>query len=590
MLKSAPAKRAATKQTATKRAGKKASGARNIYPDDGGVLDPGGYEGAQRNRQTDGWITRPTSADTEIYGRARTLRDRSRDLVRNNPYAAKAVASLVSNIIGEGIVPRPVTGSVSKDKKIRQAFERWTFRCDLEGQLDFYGLQTLICREMVEGGEVLIRKRQRKRLDDKDVPLELQVLEADFLDAFRNGILKKDTVCIQGVEIEQSSMKRVAYWLYPNHPGNLFFNFQTPMVSAPVPASEILHVYEKQRTQTRGVPWGTPAINATRLLADYEEAELVRKKIEACTVGFVSDAENASEESIAPKGETSDEGVTDYDGTVVERFEPGLIAYLRGGKKITFNSPTAVAGYGEYKTAMLRTIAAAYRMPYELVSGDLSAVNFSSMRGGLVEFRRLVRTVQWNILIQMALQPIWEWWCELAFIAGVIDAPYIPVEWAPPKFEWVDPMADAQAAALAARNGFRSWQDIVAESGRNPDDVLEEIRDWNVKLDDLEIVLDSDPRRTNAKGVQQPVQKEDGGEEPELSRPNRGATQCRNKDSSSRGSTASRKSKRRASTLTPTQLTSSGRPARLCAGIPSGMATNTTRSSPSTRARSASIV
>ncbi|MBB5765693.1 phage portal protein [Methylorubrum rhodesianum] len=474
------------------------------------------YEAAAPSRHHDTWLTRNSSADTEIFGKARTLRDRSRHLVRNNPFAAKAVGSLVSNIVGEGIVPRPVTGSPARDKQIRRAFNNWAFRCDAGGQLDFYGIQTLLCREMIEGGEVLLRKRLRRQTGPRDVPLELQVLEADFLDPFRNGMLTQGAMAIQGVEISIETQKRLAYWLYPQHPGNLWINTGLPMVSAPVPADEVLHVYEQQRTQTRGVPWGTPAIESLQLLADYELAEIVRKKVEACTVGFVINAEDETDETIAP-------AVLDADGNEVERFEPGMIARLRGGKDVKFNAPTAVGGYGEYKVAALQTIAAAYRMPYELVSGDLSQVNFSSMRGGLVEFRRLVRTVQWHILIQMALQPIWEWWCETAYLAGVIDAPVIPVQWAPPKFEWVDPMADAQAASLSVRNGFRSWQDVVAESGRNPDDVLDELHDWNVKLDDLGIVLDSDPRRTSVAGLYQPVQKSAPGEEPELSRPNRGA-------------------------------------------------------------------
>lgn len=37
-------------------------------------------------------------------------------------------------------------------------FERWMAECDADGQLDFYGLQTLIRREMVEAGEVLVRR------------------------------------------------------------------------------------------------------------------------------------------------------------------------------------------------------------------------------------------------------------------------------------------------------------------------------------------------------------------------------------------------------------------------------------------------
>jgi lambda family phage portal protein len=474
------------------------------------------YDAAASTRLREPWLTRFASADTEIFGSARTLRDRSRYLVRNNPYAAKAVASLVSNIVGEGIVPRPVTGNKAKDKRIREAFERWSFRCDAAGQLDFYGLQTLLCREMIEGGEVLVRKRLRKKIGTGDVPLELQLLEADFLDPARNGMLTPGTIAIQGVEVDIKTRKRAAYWLYPQHPGNLWINTGEPTVSAPVPADEVLHVYELQRTQTRGVPWGTPAIENLQLLADYELAEITRKRTEACIAGFVVDAEDAEDEAIAPQ-------VLAADGSVYEKFEPGMIARLRGGKDIKFNAPNAVGGYGEYKVSQLQTIAAGYRVPYELVSNDLSKVNFSSMRGGLVEFRRLLRTIQWHILIQLALQPIWEWWCEIAYLAGVIDEPVIPVQWAPPKFEWVDPMADAQAAQLAMRTGIRSYQDVVSETGRNPDDVLDEINDWNTKCDDLGIVLDSDPRVTNVAGLQQPDREISPGDEPELSRPNRAA-------------------------------------------------------------------
>ncbi|TGH79173.1 phage portal protein, partial [Escherichia coli] len=80
----------------------------------------------------------------------------------------------------------------------------------------------------------------------RDVPLELQVLEADFLDPFRNGMLTQGAMAIQGVEISIETQKRLAYWLYPQHPGNLWINTGLPMVSAPVPADEVLHVYEQQ--------------------------------------------------------------------------------------------------------------------------------------------------------------------------------------------------------------------------------------------------------------------------------------------------------------------------------------------------------
>lgn len=54
-----------------------------------------GYDGASKGRRTDGWRAPGSSADTEIGVAGALLRDRMRDLVRNNPHAAKAVAVLV---------------------------------------------------------------------------------------------------------------------------------------------------------------------------------------------------------------------------------------------------------------------------------------------------------------------------------------------------------------------------------------------------------------------------------------------------------------------------------------------------------------
>jgi capsid protein len=78
-------------------------------------------------------------------------------------------------------MPRAASGNDKLDRKVDALFARWSDAADADGQLDFYGLQTLICREMVEAGEVLVRRRLRRSSDGMQVPLQLQVLEADFL-------------------------------------------------------------------------------------------------------------------------------------------------------------------------------------------------------------------------------------------------------------------------------------------------------------------------------------------------------------------------------------------------------------------------
>ena len=166
-----------------------------------------GYDGASKGRRTDGWRAPGSSADTEIGVAGALLRDRMRDLVRNNPHAAKAVAVLVNNIIGAGIMPRAASGDDKLDGKADALFTRWTADCDADGQLDFYGLQTLICREMVEAGEVLVRRRLRRASDGLPVPLQLQVLEADFLDATKSGALGAGRL-VQGIEFDPVGKRR----------------------------------------------------------------------------------------------------------------------------------------------------------------------------------------------------------------------------------------------------------------------------------------------------------------------------------------------------------------------------------------------
>ena len=391
-------------------------------------------------------------------------------------------------------MPRPMTGDDAKNKKITDLFNRWVSQCDADGQLDFYGLQTLAVREMIEGGEVIIRRRWRRTSDGLSVPVQIQLLEADHIDDTKVGILGNGNSAVGGIEFNAFG-QRTAYWLFREHPGSAATTLTGTYESAAVPASEIAHLYEKQRTQARGAPWMSPVIRRIRDVDDYDFAEGIRKKIEASTVAIVVGEEEA-EEGVAPR-------VEDSRGNIVEKFAPGLIAYLRGGKDVRFNAPATVGGYEEYKRVTAREISTGLRVPYELLTNDLSTVNFSSSRVGLVEFRRMCRVFQWQVVIPMFLEPCWRWFCEAAWTAGQIDSPEIPVEWAPPKWEAIEPYKDALANMIMMRTGQRSWQDIVSEGGRDPQTVIDDIAWFNQQMDAKGITLDSDPRRTSMKGALQ---------------------------------------------------------------------------------------
>ena len=272
------------------------------------------YEGARVGRRTEGWVVAGTSANAEIGTAIGRLRDRSRDLVRNNPYAAKASHAVVSNLVGTGILPRARSGDAAVNETADKLWARFAATCDADGLTDFSGLQALVVRAMVESGECLVRIRDRRLEDGLPLPLQLQLLEPDHLDTARTGDLPNGGFVVQGVEFDPLGRRR-AYWLYPVHPGEVAMFRRASLTSQPVPAASVLHLFDRLRPgQVRGVPWFSAVILKLRDLDEYDDAELVRKKIEACFAAFVTGADDE---------ETLGSAATDAEG-------PGSRASSRG--------------------------------------------------------------------------------------------------------------------------------------------------------------------------------------------------------------------------------------------------------------------
>lgn len=454
------------------------------------------YDGAGRSARTEGWRASNSAADVEIAAAADLLRARSRDLVRNNPIAAKAVQTLVSNIVGPGIRPRAASSDPELNRRVDELWKMWARSCDADGHTDFAGLTSLAVREMIEGGDLfaLRRRLRRDQIAEGEVPLRIELKEADHLDTARSALSRgTDRNWIKdGIEYSRSG-RRVAFWLFPDHPGDTTPAFTQRLESQRVSADSVAHLFERQRVQSRGVPWASPVVRALRDVDDWQHAELVRKKTEACLVGVVVGADE-DQQGIAP-------GVKDADGNTIEQFSPGLIAYARGAKDIEFNQPSATPGVAEWHRVQLHLIAAGLRVPYELMTGDLSQVNFSSSRVGLNEFRRFVRAVQHQVVIPMFCERVWRWFCEQAALAGLLPRGDIPAKWALPPFEAVNPLQDVQTDLIEVRAGFATLSDKLAERGRDLTDHLAEHADDMRAVDEIEAVFDTDPRRVAKAGT-----------------------------------------------------------------------------------------
>jgi lambda family phage portal protein len=465
------------------------------------------YDGATAGRRAYGWYAASTDANVELMGSLIWLRNRSRDLIRNNPYSARAVEELAGNVVGTGIVPKAKTGSTALDRIIDAEWPFFADACDTPQRLDFYGMQTLTVRTMAESGEAIVRFRPRLAESGLRVPLQLQMLEADFLDQARTMGLINGHV-MEGVQFDELG-RRVAYWLFSYHPGGvLILNPRGGIISQPVPADQIMHVYRVLRPgQVRGVPWLAPVMMALRDLDDYCDAERVRKKVEACVTAFVQQPEGVNGDPLGL------EGTDPSSGLPVETFQPGMVEYLKPGQEIKFNNPPPAGGYREYKMTELQGIMAGIGLPYELGTGDMSQVNYSSWRGGMLGFRNTVEAFRWLTLIPLFAMPVWRRFIDTLILQGkipesVANDPKVAlrsVQWTAPRFESVDPVKDAEAVLKDVRMGRKTWFEAVLENGYDPTTQIEQIALFNKLLDKFEIILDSDPRNTTLRGQEQPA-------------------------------------------------------------------------------------
>ena len=443
------------------------------------------YDGAGYTRRTSGWLTSSTGPNAEIAPSLTRLRNRHRDLVRNNPWAGRAVQAVVNNAVGYGIQAQWY------DPARTALWQRWfeSTACDADGRADGYGLQSLALRTIVESGEVLIRRRPRRLEDGFPVPLQLQVLEPDYLDHAKTETTATGGWISQGVEFNPFG-QRIAYWLYPEHPGD-----QTrllPQTSIRYPAADFLHVYRVDRPgQSRGVPWGAGVMLRLKMLDDYADAQLERQRLAACYVAFVRDTETPTD--------TSDE----Y--SLFDKLSPGAVEILPPGKDVSFANPPAAEGYRDYLITVLQSVAAGYGVPYETLTGDLSQVNFSSARMGWNEFARNIDVWRWHMMIPQLLNPLAQWFDEAAGLIGNASQP-LP-EWTPPARVMVDPTREIPAIQAAIRCGILTLPEAIRQQGYDPDTLINEQAAFLAKLDALGIKLDSDPRQSyQAPTIEDPAQ------------------------------------------------------------------------------------
>ncbi|MBT4177747.1 MAG: phage portal protein [Candidatus Marinimicrobia bacterium] len=390
------------------------------------------YDGASKTRRAlKQWATMGNDADSDILGDLETLRERSRDLGRNNPLAVGALKTKLTHVVGTGMrlqarIDRDILGYTDEAADAWEATTQREWRLfwdskdvDLARTLTGTGLLRMAYSQEKANGDVFILLPRVKR---PGVPYDLclQIIEADRV---CNKDNETDTAKLSGgIEKDQYGAPE-NYHILKRHPGSIAapgedweiikaFGEKTGL-------RNILHLYNPTRPgQSRGVPDLAPVIELFKQLGRYSDAEVMAAVISSYFTIFIESDTPVGGFDYSNIGGETNAAAADKD----YKMGPGMIVEMEGGDKVHDANPGRPnANFDPFVLAIMRQIGAALEIPFEILIKHFTK-SYSAARASLLEFFRYVTTER-KFLTDNFLKPVYEIWMYEAVATGRISAP-----------------------------------------------------------------------------------------------------------------------------------------------------------------------
>lgn len=428
-----------------------------------------------------GWDSTSLSPDKDINDNINILRQRSRDLYMGGaPITTGAINTVVTNVIGSGLVLRPQvdakflkfsdTKAEEWKLNVTRQFDYWanSKNCDKFRMNNFYELQQLAFLSHLLSGDVFVLLPYKSRQNFL-YQLTIQLVEADRIATPLDLIGSKNIN--QGVEIKDGEVN--AYYILNNHPGSFNFDNSYKKVEAygrNTGRRNVLHLmYSERPEQTRGVPYLAPVMESLKQLGRYSTAELTSAVISAMFTVFVK-----SESAEGVPGEGFPEHQTiDKDDPFSYELGNGTVVNLDMNESIEIADPKRPnPNFDGFVTAIIRQIGAGLDIPYEVLIKHFSS-SYSASRAAILEAWKMFKKRR-NWLANNFCQPIYEEFLIEAVSKGYVEAPgffdspiiraaYSKAEWHGPSQGQLDPKKEVQAAKMRVEEGFSTREKESAE-------------------------------------------------------------------------------------------------------------------------------
>jgi len=385
------------------------------------------------------WFTTPRDAAGDTLRQLPTQRAQSRDLVRNQPLASSAVNTNVVRAVGTGLAcsPRPHLATLGWSPeqgkewsaKLTAEFGMWadSTSCDWHGDLNFYGLQALMLRSMLESGDCFSVLPDAPRTAAMPYALRVQLLEADRVG---NPAGKVDEADVAG-GIRRVNGQADAAFVYARHPGAVTFTGgdryagQWVQMVGRSGRRRLLHHFNKLRPeQPRGLPYLAPVMGLFKLLGTYTDAEVKAAVVSAFLTVFI-------EQSAAPNAAPIFAGTTptapgqanaQAQATGEIEMAPAAIIGLGPGEQAKPVNPARPnPAFGDFVQAVLDQLGAGTFIGSEMLLKKFST-SYTAARAAFLDAWKHLVSLR-TLVASSFCQPVFETWLAEAVAIGRISAP-----------------------------------------------------------------------------------------------------------------------------------------------------------------------
>lgn len=416
----------------------------------------------------------------------------SHHLMRNNPLLGIGARRFRASCIGGGA--KPVFDPKCFDADFAQAWKEWNIYCDFNENTNFAGVQALaVITMLIDGSAFIIRRRT---LDN--VPLQLQVVSplshASELEKSGKGSYIRGGI----LYAKNGKVKKYAFYKLPrDHP-----EFDEESVNW-LPAADVIHLRDVIHAgQTTAQPWVSAGADFAKQYKDNQTVEIKSRMKRIGQQVFALRDTPPSQGKGAP-------GAAPVQEKLV--IKAGGVTFLNGVKEIKTASPAEIAGnYQEHNNQVLRMIAGILGITFEMLTGDLTQVNYSSIRAGMINHRRFIGQLR-DIVLIPAFNRILGWFIEAYQLKTAKELPgyfenpyqYLDPTWIWPEWEEIDPLKAAKALVLEIQNDITSLEEVANGRGKTLDQHLDGVERSNDALEKRgikqnEASAESDDERSNA--------------------------------------------------------------------------------------------